>query len=143
MSQTLTTIEGLEIRNGDGADGTELKRFYQACGFDNGRSPDQYRRAFANSVSRLALIDGQIVAAARAISDGVRCAALFDVCVSPNHRGKGIGRSIVQSLLSAIPGQFVICHCGAELDSFYTSLGFRHATGAMVLDHQPRGFSTK
>src|SRR5438445_10991851 len=101
MNQTLA-IDGMEIQNSDGVDGTALKQFYQACGFDNGRSPEQYRRAFANSVARLATIDGRIVAAARAITDGVRCAALFDVCVAPDQRGNGIGRTVAHSLLTAL-----------------------------------------
>ena len=133
MDDTVT-IEGLDIRNGDGLDGTTLKQFYQACGFDNGRSPEQYRRAFGNSITRLGFVDGQLVAAARAISDGVRCAAMFDMCVHPAQRGKGIGRAVVRSLLQALAGQHVVLTCKQDQDHFYTSLGFHRAEGAMVID---------
>lgn len=133
MNET-ATIDGLEIHNGDGLDGTALKQFYKACGFDNGRSPEQYRRAFANSIARLAMLDGQLVAAARAISDGVRCAAMFDICVLPAQRGKGIGRAVVKSLLQALPGQYVILNCTQDQDPFYATLGFHRADGAMVID---------
>ncbi len=127
-------IEGLEIRNSEGADGKTLKQFYQACGFDNGRSPEQYRRAFANSIARIAFLNGEMVGAGRAITDGVRCAAMFDICVLPAHRRRGIGRMVVQSLLAVVPGQFAILSCTPDVHAFYAGLGFRPENGAMVID---------
>ncbi len=66
-----------------GLTGDALKAFYVASRFCNGRTPEQYAAAFANSVVRLAYDGDRLVGVARAISDGVRCAAVFDVCVLP------------------------------------------------------------
>lgn len=83
----------LTIRdNLEGVSGEMLKAFNVAADFCNGRTPEQYARAFANSVVRLAYDGDKLVGMARAVTDGVRCATIFDVCVAPAYRGRGIGK---------------------------------------------------
>jgi predicted GNAT family acetyltransferase len=115
----------IDIRdNLDGVTGAMLKQFYADSDFDNGRTAEQHERAFGNSVVRLAF-DGQaLVGAARAITDGVRCAAVFDVCVLPSHRGRGIARMLMRSLADALAGQFVLLTCDRTLQKLYAEVGF-------------------
>ena len=115
----------IEIRdNLDGVTGAMLKQFYIDADFDNGRTAEQHETAFRNSVVRLAFDGAQLVGAARAITDGVRCAAVFDVCVLPSHRGRGIGRRVMRSLVDALAGQFVILTCDRSLQKLYAEFGF-------------------
>jgi GNAT superfamily N-acetyltransferase len=47
---------------------------------------------------------GGQVAFARAISDGVSDAYLADVIVDPDHRGRGIGKQLLQAMIDDGPG---------------------------------------
>jgi len=107
-----------------GVTGAMLKRFYIDSDFDNGRTDEQHATAFRNSVVRLAFDGDKLVGAARAITDGVRCAAVFDVCVLPSHRGRGIGRMVMRALVDALAGQFIILTCDRPLEKMYAEFGF-------------------
>ena len=65
-----------------------------------------------------------MVGAARAITDGIGCAAVFDVCVLPVHRRRGIATLMMRSLVEALPGQFVILTCDGPLKALYRKFGF-------------------
>ena len=117
----------MSIRIADNLDrvtGAALKQFYLDSDFDNGRSAEEHERAFRNSIVRLAFDGDRLVGAARAISDGVRCAAVFDVCVLPSHRCRGIGKMVMRSLSDALTGQFVLLTCDRELEHLYAEFGF-------------------
>jgi GNAT superfamily N-acetyltransferase len=63
------------------------------------RNAELDRRAFANSVCVIALVDGRQVGFARAHGDRTWFARISDVIVWPEHRGKGIGKALVEALL--------------------------------------------
>jgi GNAT superfamily N-acetyltransferase len=63
------------------------------------RTDEINRRAFENSVCAIALIGGRQVGFARASGDRAVFARISDVVVWPEHRGKGIGKELVQALL--------------------------------------------
>jgi len=110
--------------NLDGVTGQMLKQFYIDADFDNGRTAEQHETAFRNSVVRLAFDGEKLVGTARAITDGVRCAAVFDVCVLPSHRGHGVARMVMRALVDALAGQFVILTCDRPLEEMYAEFGF-------------------
>lgn len=56
-------------------------------------------RAFANSICAIALVDGRQAGFARASGDRAVFARISDVIVWPEHRGKGIGKALVEALL--------------------------------------------
>jgi len=64
------------------------------------RSDEIHRRAFANSLCAIALVDGKQVGFARASGDRAVFARISDVIVWPEHRGKGIAKALVESLLN-------------------------------------------
>lgn len=69
---------------------------------------------------------GQLIASARAISDGSRHAYLADVIVHPEHRARGLGSRLVEFLLDHPTLRHVrIIRLGtADQQSFYRRLGF-------------------
>lgn len=64
-----------------------------------GRTDETNRRAFANSICAIALIDGSQVGFARASGDRAVFARVSDVIVWPGHRGQGIGKKLLRALL--------------------------------------------
>lgn len=63
------------------------------------RTDEINRRAFANSICAIALVDGRQAGFARALGDRAVFARISDVIVWPEHRGKGIGKALVEALL--------------------------------------------
>ena len=88
------------------------------------------KRAFANSyLCYFAWVDGQMVGAARATSDGVFYATVLDVAVDPGFQGVGIGRKMMPELLGRLPVQKVYL----ATTPARRALGFLHETNAMGL----------
>lgn len=61
---------------------------------------DTLERALRNSICCSGHVDGRQVAFARAVTDQATFAYLADVFVLAQHRGKGYGRAIVESLMA-------------------------------------------
>jgi predicted N-acetyltransferase YhbS len=82
--------------------------------------------------------DGSQVGFARAVSDGVAFAYLADVFVLKDHRGKGLGRRIVHTMIEEGPGAEYrwLLHTG-DATFLYASFGFR-PTDRTVLE-RPAG----
>ncbi|MDQ1691474.1 MAG: hypothetical protein QOD87_1582 [Pseudonocardiales bacterium] len=112
-------------------DWAALKAALVADYFDNGRTPDEYRRSHENSHAIIvASLDGELVANGRILSDGVCNAYLVDIWTASAHRRQGIGRQVVERLTATVPGQ----HVGLfteDMPAFYASLGFRPQQGGM------------
>jgi len=76
--------------------------------------------------------DGQLIATARAVSDGARFAWVLDVAVAADHRGRGIGRAVMEVLLDhpALRSCQSVGLRTRDAGPFYASLGFEQQTGA-------------
>jgi ribosomal protein S18 acetylase RimI-like enzyme len=74
-----------------------------------------------------------LVGFARAIGDGVFNAYISTVVVRASHRGRGIGRAMIERLL-ARGGETTkwVLHSSAEAVGFYGKLGFEPATSMFV-----------
>ena len=109
----------------EGVDWGALKSALVADNFDNGRSPDEYRRSHESSHAVIfGYLAGDVVANGRILSDGVCNAYLVDVWTLSSHRNQGIGSEMVRALAARVPGQ----HIGLQTDDaqgFYARLGFR------------------
>lgn len=74
--------------------------------------------------------DGRLVGFARALTDGHYRAFIEDVVVDEAHRGQGIGRGLVETLLAELTTiEEIILACSDENISFYERFGFAGSTG--------------
>jgi ribosomal protein S18 acetylase RimI-like enzyme len=115
----------------DGVDWAALKAALAADRFDNGRTPEQYRRSHENSHAVIfGRVGDEFVANGRILSDGVCNAYLVDIWTASAYRRRGVGREVVKRLVTAVPGQ----HVGLfteDMQLFYETLGFRPQRGGM------------
>jgi predicted GNAT family acetyltransferase len=109
----------------EGVDWAVLKRLVAADDFDNGRTPEQLARSFANSAVTCIAYDGaEIIGTARALSDGVCNAYIVDVWTRSSHRGQGVARGMLQRVLEQLPGQHVYLFTDTA-EGLYVKLGFQ------------------
>jgi N-acetylglutamate synthase-like GNAT family acetyltransferase len=80
----------------------------------------------------------QLVGFGRATSDGVYRAVLWDVVVAIDHQGQGIGRRIVEALLSSpgLAGAERIYLMTTNSSGFYQQLGFTDSETQHLLVRQ-------
>jgi GNAT superfamily N-acetyltransferase len=109
-----------------------LKQDLIADKFHNGRTTAQLRLSFENSTCVAMGFDGnRCIATGRLLSDGVGNAYVIDVWTHSAYRRQGIGRMMMQKLISAVPGQHVYLQTDEAVE-FYEKLGFVE---------QPKGMS--
>jgi ribosomal protein S18 acetylase RimI-like enzyme len=106
-----------------GVDWAQMKERLIDDDFDNGRTMDQLRDSFANSHSFcIAYAGDDIIGTARILSDGICNAYLVDVWTYTPFRRLGIARSMIELLLTSLPGQHV--YLQTDNTEFYERLGF-------------------
>lgn len=97
--------------------------------------------AIANSKPVVSVWDGeQLIGFARATSDGIYRATIWDVVVHPRYRGAGIGRKLVETVLSHPQMNRVerVYLMTTHQQSFYERIGFEpNSSTTMVLGNQP------
>jgi GNAT superfamily N-acetyltransferase len=115
-----------------GVDWRQLKSLMSADGFDNGRTLQELRRAFANSSHVcIAWQDRRAIATARVLSDGVSNAYLVDLWTWSAVRRRGIATAMIDRLVDRLQGQHLILQSDRELAPFYERCGFREQPLAM------------
>ncbi len=105
------------------------------------RSIDQLKIAIANSNPVVTVWDTErLIGFARANSDGIYRAAIWDVVIDPDYQGAGLGRKLVQTVLShpLVSKVERVYLTTTHKQSFYERIGFEcNETRTMVLynDH--------
>lgn len=109
------------------------------------RSTDDLRVAIENSEPVISLWDGQkLIGFARATSDGIYRATIWDVVIHPDYRGAGLGSKLVETVLSHPRMNRVerVYLMTTHQQRFYEKIGFEsNSTTTMVLYNQPIGDS--
>ena len=124
----------------------ELARLYELAPLGTKRAPDKLERAFRNSLLKVFAFDGgRLVAAGRALSDGVWRAAIYDVAVLPEYQGKGIGSRIIRHLVQHAGVDVITLYASPGKEAYYERFGFRKMKTAMAIMPDPevrkkRGF---
>ena len=115
----------------------QLHSLYQGEWWSSGRTLDEARRCVQGSLC-FALVDegDRLVAFARAITDSIFKAMVFDVIVAPDHRGQALGDRLVEHLLDderLRDVRHVELYCLPEMFPYYRRHGFTEAVGAVRL----------
>ncbi len=100
------------------------------------RTAEKLERMIANSNPVICAYDGEaLIAFARATSDGVYRATIWDVVVHPQYQGKGVGRHLISELLNqpALVGVERVYLMTTFQQGFYEKLGFVKNTSTTML----------
>lgn len=93
-----------------------------------------HKKSFENSYTVVFIFDDEnLIGFGRAISDGLRQSAIYDVAIIPEYQGKGIGRLIIENIIKATPTCNFILYASPGKEGFYESLGFRKLKTGMGL----------
>lgn len=106
-----------------------------------GRAMEDLSIAIANSDPVITVWDGErLVGFARATSDGIYRATIWDVAIHPEYRGVGLGSKLVETVLSHPRMNRVerVYLMTTHKQQFYQRIGFQpNSTNTMVLYNQP------
>lgn len=119
-------------------DWNELAALYRAAPLGNKNAAD-LRTAFSNSRFHcLAYDGGRLAGAGRALADGIDCSYICDIAVLPSHQGLGLGKEIVQRLVTLSRGhRKIILYAVPGKEAFYRRFGFRRMRTAMAIFEDP------
>lgn len=95
--------------------------------------PEIHRRAFEASHTTVFIYHGdRLIGFGRAISDGAYQAAVYDCAVLPEYQGKGLGKTIMDHILSRVGHCNVILYASPGKRGFYQKHGFRKMKTGMA-----------
>lgn len=119
-------------------DFAQLQQLFSITAFwARSRNLDDLKTAVTNSNPVVTVWDSdRLIGFARATSDGIYRAAIWDVIVDPNYQGMGLGRKLVQTVLShpLVSKVERVYLTTTHKQSFYERIGFeRNTTTTMVL----------
>ncbi len=119
-------------------DWDELSELYRIAPLGD-KPPAALRTVFGNSMfTSFVTTGGALVAAGRALADGLDCAYIGDIAVHPDHQGHGLGRAMVRRLVDRAHGhRKIILYANPGTEPFYGSLGFLPMNTAMAVWHDP------
>lgn len=95
----------------------------------------ELQKSFGNSMYKCFVFEStQLVGVGRALADGVDCSYICDVAIHPDYQGKGVGKSIIQKLISLSEGhRKIILYANPGKEGFYKKLGFKRMNTAMAI----------
>ncbi|GAX37101.1 GNAT family N-acetyltransferase [Nodularia sp. NIES-3585] len=114
--------------------------FNLAAFWAKGRSIEDLGIAIANSDPVISIWNGeQLIGFARATSDGIYRATIWDVVIHPEYRGTGLGRKLVETVLSHPRVRKVerVYLMTTYQQEFYEKIGFQsNLSTTMMLNNQ-------
>ena len=130
--QGMSTRVGLSEMDWDG-----LFALYAAVGLVGGfgaaQDHQRIEQAFRASQRVVTVWDGPVlIAAGRVLTDHVCYATIFDVGVLPGYQKRGVGRLLMETLLSGVTDLSVHLTSTFGNQEFYQRLGFRRHKTAMA-----------
>ena len=118
----------------EAVDWNELSHLYRIAPLGE-KSPSALQVSFTNSMFKcFVYVSGRLVAAGRALADGVDCSYICDIAVHPEFQGKGLGRQVVSKLVEISKGhRKIILYAAVGKEPFYLKLGFKRMATAMAI----------
>lgn len=122
----------------DHIDWKELSELYRIAPLGE-KKPENLKIVFTNSMFKCFVSDkGNMIGVGRALADGIDCAYISDVAVSPKYQGLGLGREIVTKLIDRSKGhKKIILYANPGKEGFYAKLGFKKMNTAMAIFENP------
>lgn len=120
-----------------------LELFQIAAFWAQSRKIEDLEVAIANSEPAISVWDGdRLIGFARATSDGVYRATIWDVIIHPDYQGAGLGRKLVETLishprLSRVERVYLLT---TYQQGFYARMGFEYSnpsTTMVLYNNQP------
>jgi predicted GNAT family N-acyltransferase len=111
----------------DAGDAAELQALFAQYGWWDDRNVTEVADALANTPLAVGIRDdGELVAAARVLTDFVYYARIYDVIVAETRRGEGFGEELLSAVLEHADLSEVnpVLICREGLVPFYESVGF-------------------
>ncbi len=122
-----------------------LQLFRLAAFWASDRTSEDLATAIAHSHPVVTAWDGtHLIGFARATSDGVYRATIWDVVIHPDYQGAGLGRRLVETVLAHphVHRAERVYLMTTNQQAFYERIGFQtNATTTMVLFNQPLGIA--
>lgn len=120
----------------------QLQELFQVAAFwAQNRRVEDLAIAIANSTPVVSVWDGaRLIGFARATSDGVYRATIWDVIIHPDYQGAGLGRKLVETVLSHPKINQVerVYLMTTHQQRFYERIGFQiNSSKTLVLHNQP------
>jgi len=142
MESTTKDYRHIQFREGQNSvDFPQLKALFEVAAFwARIRKIEDLEIAIAHSQAVVSVWErDRMIGFARATSDGVYRATIWDVVIHPDYQGGGLGRKLVQTVLS----HPLMCRVERVYlmttyqQSFYERIGFQiNASTTMVLENQ-------
>jgi N-acetylglutamate synthase-like GNAT family acetyltransferase len=131
-----------ETKNAHSIDLHQLQDLFQVTAFwAQNRRPEDWQIALANSRPIVTAWDAdRLIGFARATSDGIYRATIWDVVIHPDYQGAGLGRRLVETVLmhphvNRVERVYLMT---TNQQKFYQRIGFEvNSTTTMVLFNQP------
>ncbi|WP_348655442.1 GNAT family N-acetyltransferase [uncultured Roseivirga sp.] len=95
-----------------------------------------YSEALKNSITYVAYIENELCGYSRSINDSGLFIWVIDLLVNKTHRGKAIGKSLMECLLTDYPNQAVFVM--SDVDGYYKKLGYQKEGSIFRVKKQPR-----
>jgi GNAT superfamily N-acetyltransferase len=102
------------------------------------RSPDMVHRCFCGSdIVVFARHSDRLVGFTRMLTDHVCQSVLYDLCVTPEYQGRGVGSAILKAALARCKAPNVVLWAVPGKEPFYAKHNFRHMLTAMANFAEP------
>ena len=112
---------------------TEVKNILKTVGMSY-VDEELHKKSFENSYTVVFVFDEErLIGFGRAISDGIRQSAIYDIAILPEYQGLGIGKLIIENIISNTPTCNFILYASPGKEGFYEALGFSKLKTGMGL----------
>ena len=116
----------------EGVNGQSIAALLQRVGMTH-YDTDLHQKAFENSAVTVFIYHaGQLIGFGRAISDGAYQGAVYDVVVAPEFQRRGLGHTIIDTILTRLPSCNVILYASPGKEAFYEKHGLRRMKTGMA-----------
>lgn len=125
MSITIRT----EKENIDWQRVSDILTYYGLSRYDAATQKLIFERSYAVA---FAYDDNYLIGCARALSDGICQAAIYNVALEESYQGRQIGRALIESLMKQVEGCTVVLYTHPQTIALYETLGFRRQKTGFV-----------